>query len=64
MRTLLARHLRPGDRIAIVAPAGPIDSEDLDFGVLESWGLEPVLMPGVRQRLPPKARLEGQRETG
>jgi muramoyltetrapeptide carboxypeptidase len=36
-----AGRLRPGDRVAVVAPAGPVVPERLDRGlaVLESWGL-------------------------
>lgn len=36
-----AARLRPGDRVAVVAPAGPVVPERLDRGlaVLESWGL-------------------------
>ena len=34
-------HLRPGDLVAVVAPAGPVDPARLDAGVevLRSWGL-------------------------
>ncbi|MDJ0784329.1 MAG: LD-carboxypeptidase [Desulfosarcinaceae bacterium] len=37
--------LVPGDRIAVVAPAGPFNREKFDAGlaVLRGWGLEPVL---------------------
>jgi hypothetical protein len=36
-----AARLRPGDRVAVVAPAGPVLPDRLDRGlaVLESWGL-------------------------
>lgn len=36
-----AGRLRPGDRVAVVAPAGPVVPERLDRGlaVLEAWGL-------------------------
>ena len=36
-----AARLRPGDRVAVVAPSGPVVPERLDRGlaVLESWGL-------------------------
>lgn len=36
------RALRPGDRVAVVAPAGPVDPVLLDRGValLERWGLQ------------------------
>ncbi|HEV2780247.1 MAG TPA: LD-carboxypeptidase [Actinophytocola sp.] len=35
------RRLAPGDRVAVVAPAGPVDAARLDRGVavLEAWGL-------------------------
>lgn len=37
-----ASRLRPGDRVAVVAPAGPVPPERLDAGlaVLTSWGLD------------------------
>jgi muramoyltetrapeptide carboxypeptidase len=37
--------LKPGDRIAVVAPAGPVTKDRLDAGcaVLRSWGLDVVL---------------------
>ncbi len=39
------RRLVPGDRVALVAPSGPIDPQRLDAGcaILRSWGLEPVV---------------------
>ncbi|MFJ1707508.1 LD-carboxypeptidase [Kitasatospora sp. NPDC088346] len=42
--------LRPGDRVAVAAPAGPPDPELLDRGtaLLESWGLEVTVLPHVR----------------
>jgi len=44
------RRLRPGDGVAIVAPAGPVPVDLLDEGiaVLESWGL--VVRPGRHLR--------------
>lgn len=42
--------LRPGDRVAVVAPASPVRFPDrLTAGVelLSSWGLEPVRMPSL-----------------
>ena len=47
-----ARHLEPGDRIAIVAPASPFDSDLFDQGVaeIERWGLMPVVTEGVFAR--------------
>ncbi|TQF05317.1 LD-carboxypeptidase [Kitasatospora acidiphila] len=43
------RRLVPGDRVAVVAPSGPIDPDRLDAGcaLLRSWGLEPVVAPHV-----------------
>ncbi|MFI9275967.1 LD-carboxypeptidase [Kitasatospora sp. NPDC052896] len=40
-----SRRLEPGDRVALVAPSGPIDAERLRAGcaILRSWGLEPVV---------------------
>ncbi|MEU9980949.1 LD-carboxypeptidase [Streptomyces sp. NPDC050856] len=42
--------LRPGDRVAVVAPSGPVSGERLaaGLGVLRGWGLDPVVMPHVR----------------
>ncbi len=41
--------LRPGDRVAVVSPAGPVIQEDLDRGcqVLREFGYEPVLGDAV-----------------
>lgn len=41
--------LRPGDRVAVVAPSGPVDPDRLAAGrrILEGWGLEVVLAPHV-----------------
>ncbi|MFJ8228848.1 LD-carboxypeptidase [Streptomyces sp. NPDC094448] len=45
-----ARKLHPGDRVAIVAPAGPVPGDTLDEGLapVRAWGLEPVVMPHAR----------------
>jgi muramoyltetrapeptide carboxypeptidase len=42
--------LVPGDRVAVVSPAGPSQAERFDAGlaVLHAWGLEPVAMPHAR----------------
>ncbi|MEV0603280.1 LD-carboxypeptidase [Streptomyces sp. NPDC050315] len=42
--------LRPGDRVAVVAPSGPVAPERLDAGldILRGWDLDPVLAPHVR----------------
>jgi muramoyltetrapeptide carboxypeptidase len=53
-RPLLKRPqpLAPGDRIAVVAPAGPFDRETFEAGlaVLREWGLVPVLGRHVTAR--------------
>ncbi|HYO40491.1 MAG TPA: DUF4031 domain-containing protein [Nocardioidaceae bacterium] len=45
-----ARRLRPGDRVAVVAPSGPVPEDLLDAGVsvLRSWGLEVTEAEHVR----------------
>ncbi|MEO6715600.1 MAG: LD-carboxypeptidase [Mycobacteriales bacterium] len=52
MTLLRAATLRPGDRVAVVAPGGPLQRQPLEPGldVLTSWGLEPVLGASVRTR--------------
>ena len=49
MGTIKPPALDEGDAVAVVAPAGPVESGQLDrgLGVLESWHLRPVLMPHV-----------------
>jgi muramoyltetrapeptide carboxypeptidase len=49
---LKPRALRPGDRIAIVAPASPFREEEFHAGVAElrTLGFEPVFEPGVFDR--------------
>ncbi|MBE3576723.1 MAG: LD-carboxypeptidase [Limnochordales bacterium] len=41
----LPRPLRPGDKVAVVAPASPVDPIALERGLtlLTAWGLQPVL---------------------
>ncbi|MFF5990793.1 S66 peptidase family protein [Prauserella flavalba] len=53
--------LRPGDTVALVAPAGPVPAERLDAGVavMESWGLRVRCFPGVRARHPQLSYLAG-----
>ncbi|MEU2432801.1 LD-carboxypeptidase [Streptomyces sp. NPDC007861] len=54
--------LRPGARIAVVAPSGPIPADRLDAGlsVLRGWGLEPVVMPHVLDEHPRFGYLGGE----
>ncbi|MGF1430905.1 S66 peptidase family protein [Kitasatospora sp. LaBMicrA B282] len=55
------RKLVPGDRVALVAPGGPIDPDRLDAGcaILRSWGLEPVVAPHVLDVHPRAGYLAG-----
>ncbi len=48
------RRLRPGAKVAVVAPSGPVPDDRLDKGldILRGWGLDPVVMPHVRGRHP------------
>ncbi|MEW1614884.1 MULTISPECIES: hypothetical protein [unclassified Streptomyces] len=41
--------LRPGSRVAVVAPSGPVPADRLEAGldVLRGWGVEPVVAPHV-----------------
>jgi len=50
-----ARHLEPGDRVAVVSPSGPVDPARLEAGlaVLRAWGLDVGVMPQVRDRHDP-----------
>ncbi|WP_199520347.1 LD-carboxypeptidase [Kitasatospora sp. MBT63] len=45
-------HLLPGDRVAVAAPAGPVDPALLARGtaLLTSWGLEVTVLPHVHDR--------------
>jgi muramoyltetrapeptide carboxypeptidase len=45
--TLHPSILRPGDAVALVSPAGPVDADKVDAAVqvLASWGLEPRVYP-------------------
>jgi muramoyltetrapeptide carboxypeptidase len=58
------RPLRAGDRVAVVAPSGPVVPERLDAGVriLRSWGLEAVLGDHVLTRHPELPYLAGTDE--
>lgn len=44
--------LRPGDRVALVAPCGVVEPQRVESGAaaLRTWGLDPVEMPHVRAR--------------
>ncbi|NUL02829.1 LD-carboxypeptidase [Streptomyces lunaelactis] len=46
--------LRPGAKVAVVAPSGPVPEDRLEAGleILRSWDLDPVVMPHVRGRHP------------
>lgn len=52
MKPLLPAALRPGDRIGIAAPGGPIREADLDRGMayLAERGYSPVAAPHLRSR--------------
>ncbi|MET8966715.1 S66 peptidase family protein [Streptomyces hydrogenans] len=53
--------LRPGDRVAVVAPSGPVPGPALAAGldVLRGWGLEPVVAPHVLDTHPDIGHLAG-----
>ncbi|MFB7511696.1 LD-carboxypeptidase [Streptomyces sp. NPDC056144] len=59
-----AARLRPGARVAVVAPSGPVPEERLAAGlaVLRRWGLEPVVAPHVRDTHPTLGYLAGADE--
>jgi muramoyltetrapeptide carboxypeptidase len=46
------RRLEQGDRVAVVAPAGPLDGERLELGIkyLRDWGIEVEVMPSALAR--------------
>lgn len=46
------RCLAAGDRVAVVAPAGPVDPTRLDVGLqlFHEWGLEVDVLPGVSSK--------------
>lgn len=56
------RELRPGSRVAVVAPAGPVDEALLSRGVrvLEGWGLEVEVGKHVLDRHPRLPYLAGR----
>ncbi|CAM5531120.1 hypothetical protein SMICM304S_00143 [Streptomyces microflavus] len=53
--------LRPGSRVAVVAPSGPVPADRLEagLGVLREWGLEPVVAPHVLDVHPELGYLAG-----
>ncbi|MDX3096505.1 LD-carboxypeptidase [Streptomyces sp. ME19-03-3] len=55
------RRLVPGDRVAVVAPSGPVPRERLDAGldILRGWDLDPVVAPHVLDRHPTFPYLAG-----
>ncbi|MFD8594064.1 LD-carboxypeptidase [Kitasatospora sp. NPDC059646] len=55
------RPLRPGDRVALVAPSGAVDPARLALGIdiLRSWGLEAVVFPHVHDTHPTLPHLAG-----
>ncbi|MGY4955843.1 S66 peptidase family protein [Streptomyces nigrescens] len=56
--------LRPGDRVAVVAPSGPLMAERLDRGldVLRGWDLDPVAAPHARGTHPTLGHLAASDE--
>ncbi|MGW8353211.1 S66 peptidase family protein [Streptomyces wedmorensis] len=57
-----AERLRPGDRVAVVAPCGPIPEDRLraGLGILRRWGLDPVVAPHVLDAHPALGHLAGE----
>ncbi len=57
--------LRPGDRVHIVSPAGPVVPELLERGIdrLRQWDLEVIVDDAVYQRRPPFDYLAGDDQT-
>lgn len=55
--------LRPGDRVALVAPCGVVDTERIEAtaATLRAWGHEPVELPHVRCRHGHTAGTDAQR---
>ncbi|QXE33952.1 LD-carboxypeptidase [Streptomyces sp. GMY02] len=56
--------LRPGARVAVVAPSGPVPQERLEAGldILRGWDLDPVVAPHVLERHPWLGYLAGRDE--
>lgn len=57
--------MRPGDRVALVAPASPANAEQLATAValVESWGLKPVTYPSATAIHPRAGYLSGDDRT-
>ena len=53
--------LQPGDRVAVLSPAGPVIPANLEAGlqILKQWQLEPVLSQAVYARFPQNGYLAG-----
>ena len=56
-----APRLRPGARVAVVAPSGPVPADRIERGLdlLRGWDLDPVLAPHVRDVHPELSYLAG-----
>ncbi|MFI8006155.1 LD-carboxypeptidase [Streptomyces sp. NPDC086010] len=56
--------LRPGARVAVVAPSGPVPADRLERGLdlLRGWDLDPVVAPHVRDTHPELGHLAGTDE--
>jgi muramoyltetrapeptide carboxypeptidase len=56
--------LRPGAKVAVVAPSGPVPAERLEAGLdlLRGWDLDPVVAPHVLDRHPELPYLAGRDE--
>ncbi|MFD4030638.1 LD-carboxypeptidase [Streptomyces sp. NPDC058637] len=59
-----AARLRPGARVAVVAPSGPVPADRLEKGLdlLRGWDLEPVVAPHVLDTHPELDHLAGSDE--
>ncbi len=53
--------LQPGDRVAVLSPAGPVIPANLEAGlqILRQWQLEPILSKAVYARFPEQGYLAG-----
>ncbi|MFE7748842.1 LD-carboxypeptidase [Streptomyces sp. NPDC057428] len=59
-----AARLRPGARVAVVAPSGPVPADRLERGLdlLRGWDLDPVVAPHVLDTHPELGHLAGTDE--